>query len=494
MNLLNYMVSPIAGAVIGYFTNWLAIKMIFLPYREKFILGKKLPFTPGLIPKERGRLAYKIGEVAQEYILTNETLKNYMSSDENKEKICNFCTNYINDVIKKNLNIDEVLEIFLKENKENVICEFKKIVTNKTNELLNDENIENNVIEFISEKIIFILKNSNLMLKNKSLFENIESFLTEKGTEFIFSEDFKNFINDKLNDKKICDFISQENIKKIKEIVNEKIPFISQWIINYINQNEAVDNKLRKLTSTVIEENVGKIAGLFINGDKIYESIKSGLIKYLSSEENQVIITVKIFDFLDNMSQKEVKEVIDKIPLNIKNILIKNVNKETISNLVNNFLEYIKNKLNNSDFNLYNFIVKIIPNFEFKLKDYIKNICIKFIKVDIINHTETFINKIIEKIINFKINYFLNKIYYTKNINDKIIVILNALINKGAMAISNNLNISKIVEDKINSFEIEVAEEIIISVIKKELNVITYVGGVLGFIIGIFPVLVQFIG
>ena len=34
------------GAIIGYITNWLAIKMLFRPHGEKKIFGIKLPFTP----------------------------------------------------------------------------------------------------------------------------------------------------------------------------------------------------------------------------------------------------------------------------------------------------------------------------------------------------------------------------------------------------------------------------------------------------------------
>ena len=34
-----FIAAPISGAVIGYFTNWLAIKMLFLPYKEKYLFG-----------------------------------------------------------------------------------------------------------------------------------------------------------------------------------------------------------------------------------------------------------------------------------------------------------------------------------------------------------------------------------------------------------------------------------------------------------------------
>ena len=44
-----YIIGALIGAVIGYITNWLAIKMLFRPREAKYIFGMKLPFTPGLM-------------------------------------------------------------------------------------------------------------------------------------------------------------------------------------------------------------------------------------------------------------------------------------------------------------------------------------------------------------------------------------------------------------------------------------------------------------
>ena len=47
-------IGPLVGAIIGLITNGIAIKMIFRPLYAKYLWGWKLPFTPGLIPKEKG--------------------------------------------------------------------------------------------------------------------------------------------------------------------------------------------------------------------------------------------------------------------------------------------------------------------------------------------------------------------------------------------------------------------------------------------------------
>lgn len=66
---------PIVGGIIGYFTNDLAIKMLFRPYRPLHIYGRRVPFTPGLIPRNQERLAKRISDTIMGSLLTPEELQ-----------------------------------------------------------------------------------------------------------------------------------------------------------------------------------------------------------------------------------------------------------------------------------------------------------------------------------------------------------------------------------------------------------------------------------
>jgi uncharacterized membrane protein YheB (UPF0754 family) len=85
--LTDWVLTPLIGAVIGYFTNWLAIKMLFRPREEKRFFGIPLPFTPGLIPKERRRLAQKVGETLSAKVLTADVLAGAISSGAVKTRL-----------------------------------------------------------------------------------------------------------------------------------------------------------------------------------------------------------------------------------------------------------------------------------------------------------------------------------------------------------------------------------------------------------------------
>ncbi len=75
LSLWPYFLPPIAGGIIGYFTNDLAIKMLFRPYRAYSFQGRRVPFTPGLIPRNQERLAERIAATIMGSLLTPTELQ-----------------------------------------------------------------------------------------------------------------------------------------------------------------------------------------------------------------------------------------------------------------------------------------------------------------------------------------------------------------------------------------------------------------------------------
>ncbi len=73
---MQYLVPPVAGGIIGYFTNDIAINMLFRPYRAYYLFGRKIPFTPGLIPANQERMAKRISDTIMGSLLTPEELQN----------------------------------------------------------------------------------------------------------------------------------------------------------------------------------------------------------------------------------------------------------------------------------------------------------------------------------------------------------------------------------------------------------------------------------
>jgi len=85
--ILRWALPAFVGGIIGYVTNWLAIKMLFRPLTEKRFLGMRIPFTPGILPRERHALALSLGEVVSRDLLTEEVLRARFESKELRESV-----------------------------------------------------------------------------------------------------------------------------------------------------------------------------------------------------------------------------------------------------------------------------------------------------------------------------------------------------------------------------------------------------------------------
>ena len=85
--VLFWIVPPVVGAFIGYATNLVAIKMLFRPLKEIRVFGICLPFTPGILPKQRLKLADNIGRMVEQELLTPGVLRERLAREEVREKI-----------------------------------------------------------------------------------------------------------------------------------------------------------------------------------------------------------------------------------------------------------------------------------------------------------------------------------------------------------------------------------------------------------------------
>lgn len=79
---------PIFGAVIGWGTNWLAIRMLFRPYK-----AWRVPLTrivvQGAIPKRRHDIALAIGQVVSDELLSLDDLLTDLLNQETRTRLAN---------------------------------------------------------------------------------------------------------------------------------------------------------------------------------------------------------------------------------------------------------------------------------------------------------------------------------------------------------------------------------------------------------------------
>ena len=141
-----YIIAPLLGGVIGYITNDIAIRMLFRPHTAKYVFGIHIPFTPGIIPKEKKRIAEAIGGVISENLMNKEVLKKYLLSEDMVEMIRGAVEEFIATQQKNEETVSQFLEHYLsKEEIDSISQNINQSITKQTYEKLADSSVGDKV-------------------------------------------------------------------------------------------------------------------------------------------------------------------------------------------------------------------------------------------------------------------------------------------------------------------------------------------------------------
>ena len=148
MLVLKLILGPIVGGVIGGITNKLAIRMLFAPYEAKYIGKLHIPFTPGIIPKEKPRIAKAVGEAVSANLLDAETMSQTLLSDEMMEKIGSELDGLLYRIYNSQQSIREFAARYASDDEiENVSSKIEHSISESICKKLTDKAIGEDVAE-----------------------------------------------------------------------------------------------------------------------------------------------------------------------------------------------------------------------------------------------------------------------------------------------------------------------------------------------------------
>ena len=153
-----YFIAPLLGGLIGYITNDIAIRMLFRPHKAKYLFGIHIPFTPGIIPKEKGRIAEAIGGVISENLMNNEVLEKYLLSDEMIGKVRSAVEEFISTQQQNQESVARYLGHYLSNDEIDTIAQnINQSITKQTYEKLADSSVGDKVahiaIDHVAQKL-----------------------------------------------------------------------------------------------------------------------------------------------------------------------------------------------------------------------------------------------------------------------------------------------------------------------------------------------------
>ncbi len=177
---------PFISAFIGWFTNWIAIKMLFHPKEPKKILG--LTFH-GIFPKRQQQFAEKLGKLVSNELLSFEDIEKKITQKENLDKIMPHVETYVDSFLKNKLSetfpvlsmfigdktINQLKDAFMQELRTIFPDVMKKYMVNLKADLDLESIVVQKVQSFSSDKLESIL--NDIMKKEFKFVEIIGGVL-----------------------------------------------------------------------------------------------------------------------------------------------------------------------------------------------------------------------------------------------------------------------------------------------------------------------------
>lgn len=359
---MKYIIPMAVGAVIGYITNWFAIKMLFRPHYEKRIFGIRLPFTPGLIPKEKSRIARSTGHTIGEYLLSPEIIIESVSNNGNDKKFEKW--------VKKNI-------LKLKESNLSIRDLFSNLEEGKFEKTL--DGIENSIVKFVELEV--------------------EKWSSGPGN---------------YGEMAIKEVLPEDIVIKIRKYIDNHNEDIVE-VLRDSFRTPSIEFKIKSSITEIVSQNVSKIITRFVSEEIIVDKIYKIMENYLYNPRINGDINFALNISIDKLLENEIP--MDKVY-------------EGVSNVIHH--------------NIRDFVDKPISEILGSMGE-----------------------DMVDKIANFS---RLSFEWFVKNKLPDIVELFN---------------ISKIIEDEINAFDVAFAEELILEIASKELKAITWLGALLGGIMGI---------
>ncbi|UBV41067.1 DUF445 domain-containing protein [Staphylococcus xylosus] len=337
----------IIGALIGGVTNVIAVKMLFHPFKTYYIFNKRVPFTPGLIPKRRAEIADKIGQVVEEHLLTESMIQSKLNATATRTAIEEVIQKQIEKLKEDRISLDylankvdidiaqlangkietimsEKLELFYYDHRNTPITQ------------LIPENIEKSIDNKVEAVAEILFDRARVYLKSEKgaadIASMLDTFFNEKGKivgllqMFMTKESIADRIQHELirltNHPKAKDIANQiiDNeyetfkSKQLSEVLNEQQfqsfkTSITDLVIGYMDINNMATRSLNTLTPNFIQ---------FLE-NKVTQKLTNVIIENASKHMSPIMKKVNLRQMVEQQINTFDLAYIEKLIIDIAN-------------------------------------------------------------------------------------------------------------------------------------------------------------------------------
>lgn len=487
------LVTPFITGFVGYFTNFLAIKMLFRPHKRKiYSFGWQ-----GVIPKNRKRLAKEVSTLVGENLLAEKDIVSALNKEDFQIYLRTSVQRELKDFLSKDFGT--VNDIFTKTG-----LDIDNLISSSYEKIIINDKLQSSILKIFIEKIeqtrifdfIDLEKSVDTLLKNilkegkwqEKLVKEISAYLNNLILSGVSPKDIlpENLYNSFVEKSEDITISILKYIKKVSEDKEVKEKIVQKLIeLKNSSFNSGFFDKLK----------LG-VLNMFLNEDVIRDIVQSKfpeiMDNILESEEikRKITDTIKekvtnilntpIYKYIERFNVEDFYSFKSSIEIKILNFLKSDFLSEKIKYLVISNKEYLKSLKTRE---LLNFIgIDLSKNIDNKIfRNILKDSYVK----------ETVVDKISSIIKEIEVKNIYDKISQKtfRKVVDFTTLEINALVQRNIKPVLKAIDIKSIVEKKIDFLNLYEIEDMLFSFMKEQFKWINILGFILGFIFGSIQIL-----
>ena len=335
-HILPYAIPPLLGAFIGYVTNYIAIRMLFRPLRPWRILGVRLPLTPGIIPSKRFELAEKMGDMVGSHLLTSEDVGRALEKASFRRELKGAVAEKLGHFLDRELG---PVESLIPENYRGRFAELANLFRWKAVKVVFDY-LESPVFErefraYLRRRGDELLTRDLESYLTPERYEALRVHLDERISGFLHSENVaravSGFVDAKAeqwlgSDRTLREILPGDLVEVILAQLEKEIPPLLEKFGGMLYDPEFRGRLVKKAREGIegFLDSLGGLTGLlsgFVNLEKVYARIpefldKAGdeIARWLREEKTQQQVSVLLRERVDGLLDRSVGTFFEKVP------------------------------------------------------------------------------------------------------------------------------------------------------------------------------------
>lgn len=519
---LPYLIPPLLGAVIGYVTNYIAIRMLFRPLRAWRLLGLRIPLTPGIIPSKRDELARKMGEMVGEHLLTVDDVGRAFGKDSIQRELRLAVTDKLGYFLDRQLGPLESLvpERFRPRFRELVDLLRGKSVT-LVFDYLHSEAFAVKLREYLQRQGDQLLARDLSSFLTPERYRDLQLHLDGKYAEFFSSPKVAAAIGGYVDQKTDKLFASQRPLRELlpadmvemllSQLEKELPPLVEKFggMLYDPQFRKRLVSKGKKAIDSFLDS-LGGLTGLlsgFIDLNKIYDKIPDFLDKagdeiagWLKEEKTQQQLAKMLRERVDGLLDRSLSSYLEKMPYEkvtgvrqfVRNQVVETIQSRRTIDTALILTESAIDRIKDRSFD--NLLRTVLPEdglersrnqLADKLLEVIRSPeARKALETILTEQSENWIYRKPLGLLSAKLPGDLRQ-----ELEGAICQLVEEMLKKEAPRLVETLNVRKMVEEKVNSLDILQVEGLLMGIMQEQFKYINLFGALLGFLIGFINLL-----